>query len=182
METWEWIVLAATAGALVLLAVALVRIRRRRSRLQDRFGPEYGRTVADRGTGEAERRLDAIATEHDELEIRPLPPAARERYLEELRLAEARFVSDPKEAANAAGSLVARALEERGYPLDDDPERLATHFSMDHPDVATRFRHGRAMLVEGNGDRSTEDLRKAMIDFRLVLEDVVQETGTRSAA
>ena len=47
METWEWIVLAAAVVAALLLAIALVRIRTRRSHLKERFGMEYQRAVAD---------------------------------------------------------------------------------------------------------------------------------------
>jgi hypothetical protein len=52
--------------------------------------------------------------------------------------------------------------------------------SADHPDVADRYRHGHAMLESVDGDPSTENLRKAMLDFRSVLEDVLQ--GERTAA
>lgn len=178
METWEWIVLVGAAAAFLALAVALVQIRRRRTRLKERFGPEYGRTVSDRGTGAGEKQLTEIESAHDDLELRELPPAARERYLEEWRQAESRFVSDPREAARTADRLVARALEERGYPIEEDGERLATLVSVDHPDVAERYRHGRAMLDDVNGNGGTESLRKAMLDFRSVLEDVLH--GSRA--
>src|SRR6185503_2302994 len=51
METWEWIVLTAAVVAALLLAVAFVRIRTRRSHLKERFGMEYQRAVADQGVG-----------------------------------------------------------------------------------------------------------------------------------
>lgn len=180
METWEWIVIAAAAAAVVLLVLALVRIRQRRSHLKEHFGTEYQRAVADSGTGGAERRLVEIEDEREGLEIKPLARVARDRYLDEWRQAEARFVSDPRDAARAAERLVIRALEERGYPCDADPERLATLVSVDHPDVVDRYRHGHAMLDSVEGDESTESLRKAMLDFRAVLEDVLQ--GERQAA
>lgn len=180
METWEWIVIGAAAGLVVLLGLALVRIRRRRSQLKERFGPEYQRAVADAGTGGAERRLGEVAEERDGLEIRPLPKAARDRYLDEWRQTEARFVSDPRDATRAAERLVIRALEERGYPGDGDPERLAALFSVDYPDVVDRYRHGHTMLDSIEGDESTENLRKAMLDFRAVLEEVLQ--GERTPA
>jgi hypothetical protein len=94
---------------------------------------------------------------------------------------EARFVSDPRDSARAAERLVLRALEERGYPLDDDDdERLVALVSVDHPEIAERYRSGHAMLENVTGDQSTENLRKAVIDLRSVLEDVVQEA--RNAA
>ena len=180
MESWEWIVIGVTIVLAVALLAALVRIRTRRSHLKSRFGPEYTRAVSDTGTGVAERQLTAIEREREGLEIRPLPTVARDRYLEEWRQAEARFVSDPRDATRAAERLVVRALEERGYPGGDDDERLAALVSVDHPDVANRYRHGHAMLDSVDGAESTENLRKAMLDFRAVLEDVLQ--GSRAAA
>jgi hypothetical protein len=175
MESWEWIVLGVTIVLALGLFAALARIRSRRSHLRSRFGPEYTRAVSDSGVADAERRLAEVERERASLEIRPLPPAARDRLLEEWRQAEARFISDPRDATQAAERLVGRALEERGYPRDEDDERLAALVSVDYPDVADRYRHGRAML--GN-DGSTENLRKAMLDFRAVLEDVVQSSRT----
>lgn len=180
METWEWILVAAAIGVALLLALAFVRIRRRRTHLKERFGPEYERTVSDQGTGGGERQLTQIEREHDDLEIRPLPAAARDRYLEDWRNAEARFVSDPRDAARAAERLVIRVLEERGYPEHDDNERLVALVAVDHPQIADRYRHGHAMLENVDGAESTENLRKAMLDFRSVLEEVLQ--GQRTAA
>ena len=178
METWEWIVVAAAIGVALLLALALLRIRRRRSHLQERFGPEYQRTVADHGVGGAESRLSDIESERENLSLRDLPPATRHRYLDEWRQAEMRFVSDPRDATRAAERLVIRALHERGYPEDDDDRRLVSLVSADHPEIAERYRHGHAMLDDVDGAASTESLRKAMLDFRAVLEDVLQRTRT----
>jgi FtsZ-interacting cell division protein ZipA len=173
METWVWIVIAAVAAAAVLLLVAAwTRRKRRRDHLQDRFGPEYDRTVSSEGRRDAERHLRDVEREHEQLDIRPLTPAARDRYLEEWRQAEARFVNDPEIAARTAERVVHRVLEDRGYPTDVDVEGRAAHVAADHPDVVERYRHGQAML-DGNGDQRTENLRKAMIDFRAVFEELV---------
>ena len=180
METWEWIVIGIAIGLALVLALAFLRIRRRRSHLKERFGPEYRRTVDDRGTGRGEKTLREIEGERETLDLTPLAPIARERYLEEWRQAEVRFVSDPRDAVRAAERLVVRLLEERGYPPEDDNERLVALASVDHPDVADRYRRGHAMLDNVDGEASTENLRKAMLDFRSVLEDVVQ--GARTAA
>ena len=179
METWEWIVLAAVIAAALLLAIAFVRIRTRRSHLKSRFGVEYQRAVADEGLGSAESRLGAIESEREALDLRDLPAVTRDRYLDEWRQAETRFVSDPRDAAHTAERLVIRALQERGYPEDEDDQKLVSLVSADHPDVAERFRHGHEMLEGVDGAVSTENLRKAMLDFRAVLEDVLQ--GERTA-
>lgn len=176
METWEWIMLGAVVALALILGLALVRVRRRRSHLKERFGPEYQRAVSDAGTGAAERRLSEIEGERDALEIRPLPSAARARYLDEWRQAETRFVSDPRDAAHTADRLVLRALRERGYPDDEQPEKLVALVAVDHPAVADRYRHAHAMLDTVDGNEATENLRKAMLDLRTVLEDVLQES------
>ena len=180
METWEWIVVAVAIGAALLLALAFVRIRTRRSHLKERFGPEYQRAVSDEGVSTAESRLSEIEREREDLSLRDLPPVTRDRYLEEWRQAEVRFVSDPRDATRAAERLVIRALQERGYPDEEDDQRLVSLVSADHPDIADRYRHGHAMLENVDGAPSTENLRKAMLDFRAVLEDVLQ--GERTAA
>jgi hypothetical protein len=43
--------------------------------------------------------------------------------------------------------------------------------------VVERYRHGRAM-IENDGAGRTEDLRKAMLDYRTVLEDLLQSEKT----
>lgn len=183
METWEWITLGVVAGVAGVLALAVIAVfskRRRRSHLQERFGPEYDRVVASAGRRDGEQRLTDVEKEHEELAIRDLPAASRERYLEEWRQAEARFVSDPRDAARAAERLVARVLEDRGYPVNGDTEASVAHVAVDHPDLAERYRHGQAM-VENDSNESTENLRKAMIDFRSVLDELVG-AGKRTAA
>jgi hypothetical protein len=173
LETWEWIVLAVAVAALVVLVLAFASVRRRRTHLKDRFGPEYDRAVSSSGVSSAEKDLRAFEEEHDELRITPLSTAARDRHLEDWRQAEARFVSDPHEAARAAQRVVERALEESGYPLDADTERRAGLVAVEHPGVADRYRHGAAM-IEQDGAENTENLRKAMVDFRAVLEELLQ--------
>jgi hypothetical protein len=186
METWEWIVIGVVAGAAVIFVLALFstwRKRRRRTHLQERFGPEYDRTVSSEGRREGEGRLRTIEQQHEELDVKPLTPAARERYLEEWRQAEARFVNDPRDAARSAERIVIRVLEDRGYPTDVDPEEQAAHVAVDHPDVVERYRHGHAMLETNDGEQGTENLRKAMIDFRVVFDElVVVDTPDRTTA
>ncbi|MBA3433460.1 MAG: hypothetical protein H0U08_05150 [Actinobacteria bacterium] len=185
MEAWVWIVIAVVAAAALLLVLALVSAGKKRTRqrahLQERFGPEYDRAVSDSGRRDGERRLTDVDREHEELDIRPLSEAARERYLEEWRQAEARFVNDPRDAARSAERVVERVLADRGYPADGDAEVQAIHVAVDHPVVVERYRHGRAMLASENGDQDTENLRKAMIDFRSVFDELVTEDSETAA-
>ena len=178
MEMWDWIVVVVAIVAVLALAAAFIRIRQRRTHLKERFGPEYQRAVSDHGIAGAESHLSDVEGERDNLNLRDLPSTTRDRYLDEWRQAETRFVSDPRDATRAAERLVVRVLHERGYPESDDDGRLVSLVSADHPDIADRYRHGHAMLEGVDGAESTESLRKAMLDFRAVLEDVLQSTRT----
>jgi hypothetical protein len=181
METWQWIVIGVGLALLALVVLSLMRIKSRRSHLKERFGPEYDRAVSDAGTRGGERQLQAAERDHEELDLRPLPAAARERYLEEWRIAEARFVNDPRDATRSAGRIVERVLEDRGYPDDAAGEQRIALVAADHPDVAERYRHGQAMLDTVDGDESTENLRKAMLDLRAVFEELVQADAMTAA-
>lgn len=182
METFDWIVIAAiAAGALIVLFAlfGLWRRSRRRSHLQERFGPEYDRAVSSDGRRDAERRLTDVERQHEDLEIRPLSTAARERYLEEWRQAESRFVADPHDSARAAERVVVRVLADCGYPTAGSTEDQAAYLAADHPDVAERFRHGNAMLKADGDDEATENMRMAVLDFRAVLDELVED-GVRT--
>ena len=171
MDTWVWIVIVAAAAVLLVVLFWALRSRQQRGHLQDQFGTEYDRSVSSEGRKDAEHRLSEVEREHEELDIRPLSTSARERYLEEWRQVEARFVNDPADATRSAGSVVERVLAERGYPTNGDAEHRVAHVAVDHPDVAERYRHGRAMLESDESD--TEHLRKAMVDFRTVFDQLV---------
>jgi uncharacterized protein (UPF0297 family) len=174
VETWEWIALAAGAGALVIVAALLVSMmlrRRRTSHLKDRFGPEYEHAVSTTGQRDAERRLADVEAKHEELDIRTLPAPTRDRYLDEWRQAESRFVSDPPDAVRAADRIVIRVLEERGYPVNGDVDERTAYVAADHPEVVNRYRHAHDMVREA--DQSTENLRKAMVDLRVVLDELL---------
>jgi hypothetical protein len=66
-------------------------------------------------------------------------------------------------------------MEERGYPAPGDAEETAAVVAVDHAEVAERYRHAYAMLSLVDGAESTESLRKAMLDFRAVLDELLDE-------
>ena len=181
METWEWIVVAVGAGALVLLVASTLAVRRRRrARLRERFGSEYDRAVMDSGRRAAERRLSEAAETREELTLRALPPVARDRHLEDWRHAEAQFVSDPRDAVRSAQRVVVRVLEERGYPGEAGVEERIAFVAADHPDAAERLRRSYELLEAADGELRTESLRRAMLDLRMVLEDVLEREPVAS--
>jgi FtsZ-interacting cell division protein ZipA len=126
--------------AIVLIALvvgALVLARQRRSQqLQEGFGPEYERTVSERGDRkQAEAELLERRKRHDRFEIRDLDPAARDRYADRWRSAQRRFVDEPGPAVGEADALVMEVMRDRGYPVADEFEQRAADVSVDHPQV-----------------------------------------------
>ena len=171
MDTWVWIVLA----VLVLVALGLVAaaaMRKRRSeQLREGFGPEYDRVVEDTGDRRAaERELSERRKRHDELEIVSLSDGVRERYAEEWKQVQARFVDEPEAAVREADQLVQRVMSDRGYPVDDDFERRAADVSVDYPDVVENFRDGHRLA----GASDTESLRQAMVHFRSLFAELLE--------
>ena len=184
MDTTWWIVIAVVAALVVLALLAWGYMQsRRRMALKDQFGPEYDRTVSSAGSRrKAEQDLADRERTREDLDIQPLSEAARTRYADDWQRAEQRFVDDPELAAREADRIVRSVLEEQGYPNDDFDTQVAA-VSVDHPSVVDRYRHGHQM-VHGNGaagQERTENLRKAMVDFRTVFERVVERDATTAA-
>ena len=185
MNTVFWIVIAVVAVLVVAAFAAWSYAKsRRRTALRDQFGREYDRTVDSAGSRrKAERELAEREKAHESLDIQPISEAARDRYVDDWQQAERRFVDDPELAAREADRIVRSVLDDRGYP-NDDFDTQAAAVSVDHPHVVARYRHGHEML-HGNGERKgkskgagneerTENLRKAMVDFRAVFEQLVE--------
>src|SRR5581483_5539156 len=163
MPAWGWILIAVAAVVVVALVVWRALAARRTRTLQGRFGPEYDRTVED-----ADSR-------RDELEIRPLAPGARERYVAEWQTVQARFVDDPDNAVRDADRLIQSVMSDRGYPMEDFEQRAAD-ISVDHPDVVENYRQGhRLTRAAATGDGTTEDLRQAMQHYRALFDELLDE-------
>lgn len=179
MDIVAWIVIIVVAGLLVAAVGAWSFAQsRRRSGLREHFGPEYDRTVGSAGSRrKAEQELAEREKAHEALDIRPLSEDARARLTDDWKRAESRFMDDPELAAREADRVVRDVLDERGYPKDDFDKQAAA-VSVDHPDVAQRYRHGHEMVHSNGatGDERTENLRKAMVDFRAVFQELVEET------
>jgi hypothetical protein len=170
MDTVTLILTVVIVILLVALVAALVS-KRRSSTLKERFGPEYERTVAERGDQRsAESELRDRAKQRDRLDIRPLEPAQRERYQMSWRETQARFVDEPGPAVHEAHVLIAQVMRDRGYPVDDFETR-SDELSVDHPDVVQNYRAAQHISTANDrGDASTEDLRQAMVHFRSLFD------------
>ncbi|HXN48011.1 MAG TPA: hypothetical protein VN893_15295 [Bryobacteraceae bacterium] len=162
--------------AAVLIAFLWIR-KRRTARLRTQFGgAEYARAIAKGGSRrQAEAALDERAQRVDGLRIRPLTAADRGRFLASWRDVQARFVDGPAGAVMAADQLLGDVMSTRGYPLDGFDQRAAD-ISVDHPLVLENYRTAHEIAIrQTRGQASTEDLRQAMIHFRTLFEELVNE-------
>jgi hypothetical protein len=169
-----WVIVAVLVIALAVAAVVIAR-QRRSQRLQEGFGPEYGRTLAEKGDRrEAESELLERRDRRQQLEIRQLDPDSRERYAERWRGAQRTFVDQPGAAVAEADRLVSEVMHERGYPVEDDFDRRAADVSVDHPVVVENYRaaHGISVRAARN-EADTEDLRQALVHFRALFDELL---------
>jgi predicted nucleic acid-binding protein len=172
----------------VLLAVVgwLLYERRRSDQLRSDFGPEYKRTVEDRGSRrEAEQELRARKERVQALEIRPLAETDRNRYAQAWRQVQAQFVDEPRGSIDQADGLIGQVMEARGYPVADFEQRVAD-ISVDHAAVVEHYRAAHAIAERDDADTDTESLRQAMVHYRALFEDLLgssdQTRATRPAA
>jgi hypothetical protein len=150
--------------------------RRRRSEgLRERFGPEYERTMARAGDRRAaESELAAREHRRKEFTIVPLEPAALDRYQQEWRSTQARFVDDRRARTRDRDLLVTRVMQERGYPVDDDFERQRGG-RVGRPPAGGRELPRRARRLRANeqGLASTDDLRQAFVHYRSLFSELL---------
>jgi hypothetical protein len=170
-----WIALAAVAALVIIGLIAVGARRNRSASLRDHFGREYDRTVKTTGSRtRAEEELVARAEEANSFDIRPLTAAERDRYRDDWRRIEARFLERPTTAVVEADELVVDVMRARGYPMADF-EKHAALLSVKHPRVVEHYRAGHEII--GRGSSTTEDLRWAVLHYRTLFEELVNEGG-----
>jgi hypothetical protein len=182
MPSWGWVLIA--IGIVVVLGLVAWNAysARKRKGLQEHFGPEYDRTVADAPSRrEAVSDLTERQKRREELEIRPLAPESRDRYASRWHNTQAKFVDEPEEAVGEADRLIQEVMRERGYPVQDFDQR-ASDLSVDHPEVISNYRaaHGISVANE-RGKASTEDRRTAMVHYRALFEELLETEPAQAA-
>jgi hypothetical protein len=161
----------------VLLVIALAAVgamlakRRRSEHLQEHYGAEYERTVAERGDRRAaEAALTEREKRHRSLEIRDLEPAERDGFENSWVDIQRGFVDDPVQSVRRADALVVDIMRTRGYPVDDF-DRRAEDISVEHPQVVQHYRDARATRVATDeGVVDTERQRQAVTSYRALIE------------
>ena len=175
--------IAITVAVFAVVAVVLFYLRTQKSRrLRERFGPEYERAVSEAGSARGEAKLEKLEKRVKKYDIHPLEAAARDRYIEQWRLVQARFVDDPNATVDEADSLLSEVMAARGYPVADF-EQQAANLSVNHPLVIEHYRAGHAVAVRHTrGQTSTEELRQALVNYRALFRELVDEPVGVSAA
>jgi hypothetical protein len=181
LDTTE-IVLALVIVVLALVAIWLWLQQRRSAALKSQFGPEYNRTVQEVGD---ERKAETILAEREKrvssYKIKPLPRELRAHFVEVWRHVQAQFVDDPKYAVTRADDLLGEVMLARGYPMSEFDQR-AEDLSVDHPHVIAHYRTAHDIAIRhAQGGASTEDLRTAMINYRALFDDLVNEPDAQTA-
>lgn len=170
------IVLALLVLILAVAAFLFWTRSRRTSELKSKFGPEYDRTVHDVGD---ERKAEVVLAKREKrvssYTIKPLTGEMRGHFVETWTQVQSQFVDDPKYAVTRADDLLGEVMMARGYPVKDFDQR-AEDLSVDHPGVVQNYRSAHDVAERhSRGEASTEDLRTAMIHYRALFDELVNE-------
>ena len=179
MTTVTVIIVVLVVVAALAAAAFVMYEKQRSSQLQERFGPEYDRAVEGADSRrEAESRLAEVAQKRDQLDVRDLDEAERARFSAEWDVVQARFVDEPGPAVDAAETLIATVMRERGYPVEDFDQR-ADLVAADHPEVVQHYRdaHAAHERHRSAGGVDTEDLRQSFVHYRALFAALVESTG-----
>ncbi len=183
MESLNDTTLSLVVAIAVILVAAIAWLAwggYRTQRLKKRFGPEYDaveRRLGSKARAEAElrRREKHVAR----FELVPLSPAEATRFAQSWARLQGSFVDDPKGVLIEADRLVRDLLGKRGYPVVDF-ELRAADISVNHPVVVSNYRSAqRIVSTDQRGEARTEDLRKAMVHFRALFDELLDAPAAR---
>ncbi|MGI5290972.1 hypothetical protein ACQEVF_47730 [Nonomuraea polychroma] len=144
--------------------------------LRRRFGLEYERTLSQRDTrGAAERELRTREKRFATLDIKPLSPQARQSSRAQWTKLQEQFVDAPGATVGEADQLVMAVMAERGYPTEDFQQ--LSNLSVVHGRTLHHYRKARQISGRAARDEaSTEDLRQAMVHYRVLFEELLDDT------
>jgi hypothetical protein len=161
--------------AVIVIAAAWFYTRRRKSDvLKQKFGSEYDRVLQQQGDP---RRAETVLADREKrvssFKIRALPTPERDRYAHQWAFVQKQFVDDPRGAVTEADRLVTDVMNTRGYPMSEFPQRAAD-ISVNYPYVVENYRAANDIVLRNNnGQVGTEDLRKAMVHYRSLFDELL---------
>jgi hypothetical protein len=84
-------------------------------------------------------------------------------------------VDDPRSAVASADRLITEVMKARGYPMGSFEQRVAD-ISVDHSPVVTNYRIAHDIALRDRaGETSTEELRTALLHYRMLFDDLLEE-------
>jgi FtsZ-interacting cell division protein ZipA len=177
MNQNQILILVVVIAVIAVAAIAFVTARKRRSaKLRERFGPEYDRVLQKEGDArKAEGVLEFREKRREKFTLHPLSEADKSSFDVRWREVQSRFVDDPRGAVTVADGLVMEVMQKRGYPIGEFEQRAAD-ISVDHPVVVENYRAAHTIaLRHSSGQASTEDLRQAMVHYRALFQELLDE-------
>ena len=172
------IIVVAVVVVLGIVAAVIYERRRRSEKLKEKFGPEYNRLVHLHGD---QQRAETVLSEREKrvshLQLRTLPATEQSTYVQQWTFVQKQFVDDPRGAVNEADRLVTDVMNARGYPMSEFAQR-ADDISVNYPNTVQNYRAAHDIVLhQGKGQASTEDLRKAMVHFRSLFDELLGVPG-----
>jgi hypothetical protein len=179
MEPKILIPIIIVAVAIIVIAAFLISRKRKTQQLKEHFGPEYERTLKQRGDYRlAETELAQREKRVHSFSIHSLSAGDREKFIAEWAAVQRRFVDEPAKAVIDADNLVNRVMSARGYPMTDFEQRAAD-VSVSYPGIVENYRAARNIIVRhAKGQSSTEDLRQAMVHYRSLFNELLDTPQT----
>ncbi|MGE5463003.1 MAG: hypothetical protein ACM3PS_06600 [Syntrophothermus sp.] len=168
-------------GAVVLLVIialigmAMTRARRTKQ-LQERFGPEYDKTIDEVGDKRrAEKALEERIAHVRALNIRPLSAEEVNHYGLEWQAIQREFVDEPLAALQKGDRLIREVMKAKGYPVEDFEQRVAD-ISVNYPEMVSDYRGmHRIAIKDTNNKPDTEEMRQAMVHGRALFENLIKQ-------
>lgn len=166
-------------GIIVVAAALVIGVymwqHSRTVKLQSQYGREYNRAVDELGRLRAEKALDDREKRVERMQIRALTREQRDRFSDRWDELQKQFVDDPDGAVREGDRLVEDVMDARGYPISNFDQRIAD-LSVHHVHIVDDYRSLRDIAQKHiQQDATTEDLRQAMIHFRAVFDDLLED-------
>lgn len=175
LDSTQWTILIVAAVVIVTAGIFIwMRSRNGHARLKDRFGPEYDRVVAEKGSvTRAEAELREREQRVHKQSLRELSPSDRERFNADWEAIQARFVDEPSAAVQAADQLIKEVMLAQGYSRES-VDRRDSDLAVQHAGVMDHYRAARELAQQNREGRAdTEELRQAFVHYRALFADIL---------
>jgi hypothetical protein len=176
-DTSTVLILAIVVLLVAVAAWALWRVQRRRA-LAHKYGAEYERLARDKGGPDrAARELEEREKRVSAFKLRDLTPSERDQHAARWSRIQSTFVDEPAHAAQEAHALLSDVMRDRGYPEADLAQRQRD-LSVNYPDLIEPYREACDIAARRGGAAaaSTEDLRRATIVYRSLIDSLLSDT------